>query len=154
MISQVFTYTFLKRSCSLFSYCISCADVGPNKSLSNVFWKVSNNGDSTTAQTNPFQYYPYCWKAASPFPPSYRNSSLQFKLVTASPTYKGHGIRISFMSCLKSTIFLPSFLALKQHHFLQSFLHKSAFKMYVWVCCCMQMWKESKGQQMVNGKKK
>lgn len=26
--------------------------------------------------------------------------------------------------------------------------------MYVWVCCCMQMWKESKGQQMVNGKKK
>lgn len=47
---------------------IICADGSPNGCLSNVFLKISNKRDSTTAQTNPFQYYPYCWKEASPFP--------------------------------------------------------------------------------------
>lgn len=69
VIPQIFsTLTFLKSSGSPFSSCITCADAGPNGCLSNVFRKISSNRASTTAQTNPFQCYPGCWKAASLFP--------------------------------------------------------------------------------------
>lgn len=93
---------------------ISSADVGPKGCLSVVFWKISNNGVSTTIQTNTFQYYPYCWKAASPFP-FFLTWTFLLQLSSSLLLQRTRDMEygLFLMSCLKTTIFLLSFLSFK-----------------------------------------